>query len=130
MEKDRILLHRAGYKGKITLVENPDGFLQVDRHTLVVGAFLPIGVPMVQICLDIAGERGPAGFITDKMVLEEDKECFSVHDRASPRVVRMLGKYNKHGFEDHVLDEDLVKETCPLGSYWLKRMEIFLKPKV
>ncbi|KAF2126352.1 hypothetical protein P153DRAFT_263948, partial [Dothidotthia symphoricarpi CBS 119687] len=85
-EKDRLLIEGAGYKGKITLVQNPDGFLQVDQHTLVVGAYLPVSVPLVQICTEVAGKGGPAGFIVDKMVLDKEKKHFTLGDRASMRV--------------------------------------------
>jgi hypothetical protein len=85
---------------------------------------VPIGVPILQICTDIGP---PAGIFTDKVLVSDKQRWLTVHDRTSPRVVNMLKGYTSFGFEDYVLDEELVELMGSKQTFWLNGMELFLK---
>jgi hypothetical protein len=110
-------------------VDNPDGFLHIDENTLVVTAFLPVGVPLMQICADICRESGgPAGFICDKVDLNPRKQTYMMADRLNPQVAKMLQGYDSCGFEDHEIEEEMHTEVLNGYSYWLWAMDLHLKP--
>jgi hypothetical protein len=115
---------RAHYSN-IRFVDEPHGFLAVDKHTLVISAFLPFDVPMVQIVADqVPG--GPAGLITNKMDLDRKKRMYCMGDRASPKVVNMLlDGYERSNFDHHEIFKEYPADLC----YWLWDMECFLKRK-
>jgi hypothetical protein len=91
---------------------------------LVFAPYVPFGVSILQICTDIGP---PAGIFTDKVLVSDEQRWFNMHDRTSPRVVNMLKGYTRFGFEDHVLDEELVELMGPKQTFWLNEMELYLK---
>ena len=123
-EKDKILL-KEGYTN-LTFVDDPEGFLAIDEHTLVITAFLPWDVPLVQICADLGR---PAGFICDKMDLDPEKTHYESGSRSSPRVVQMLKWYRRSDFDDHVVEKEMFEDMCGKIRYWLWDMDLFLKPR-
>jgi hypothetical protein len=125
--------------GPIKFMEDPDAFLAVDAHTLVVTAFLPVGVPLMQIMADLFAKgvkSGPAAFICDIMNLAAGKKKYSDRDRGTPAVAKfLLNEYDRNidGFNDHVLEPELAKELigwlhCSGGKerrYWLTSMDMW-----
>ncbi|PSN66094.1 hypothetical protein BS50DRAFT_635260 [Corynespora cassiicola Philippines] len=120
---DRYFLPRC--YGRTRIVENPDGFLEIDEHTLVMAPFLPIEVPFLQICADIPG--GPAGIFCNK-IGSSKRPGFSIHQRSSPRVEKMLEGYDRIYFRDHFMEEDVRKAVdCKHYWYWLTGMQLHLR---
>ncbi|KAF2733587.1 hypothetical protein EJ04DRAFT_605314 [Polyplosphaeria fusca] len=113
---------------RISFVRDPKGILQVDSETLVMTAFLPFDVPMPSIIADLFhGQKGPAGFIWDKMILDEDKKLWRAADRATPRVVEMLKGYTRDDFDDHDIEWEVFDKVCRRLPYWLWAMDLFLR---
>lgn len=113
-------------------VKDPEGFLAVDKNTLVMTAHLPHFVPAMQIIADLV-EDGPAGFICDKMSIDPLQKMWCTRDRGSPKVVRLLRNgYVKSNFHHHAIEVDLLRKANG-GSlqkgYWLWKVDCFLKPK-
>lgn len=52
----------------MNFVCDPDGLLEIDEHTMVIGICLPMNFPLLQICADIAR---PVAIIMD--IVEADK---------------------------------------------------------
>lgn len=126
LERDRVLW-KQGYKN-ISFVDDPNGLLTIDANTLVITAFLPTDVPLLQIITDLV-PGGPAGVICDRIDLTAEKEMFCIIDRASPRVREMLAGFERSGFEDYVVEREVWDHVCGHEQYWLWAMECFLKPK-
>jgi hypothetical protein len=134
--KDRVILSE-GFPGPIKFMEDPDALLAVDAHTLVVTAFLPVGVPLMQIMADLFAKdvkSGPAAFICDIMDLDAGKKEYSNRDRGTPAVAKfLLNQYDRknNGFKDHVLEPELAKDTYRVASsgkerrYWLTSMDMW-----
>jgi hypothetical protein len=134
--QDRLLWtpQATGYKN-IRFASDPDGFLAIDDHTLVIAPFLPISVPYLQICADLV-PGGPAGIICDikGKKLDPERRMYAVKDRITPRVVIMLlnNNYERSNFDDHVVPDDMYEECCRKSKYmgyWLWSMDCFLKQK-
>ncbi|ORY15335.1 hypothetical protein BCR34DRAFT_612275 [Clohesyomyces aquaticus] len=112
----------------IRFVEDPEGLLAVDEHTLVISAYLHLSVPMMQTTAGLFYSRnGPAGFMVDRMDLDPEREMYSLGERASPRVVEILEGYERSDFDDHVLEREMYGEICEDAPYWLWNTELFLR---
>jgi hypothetical protein len=136
--KDRALLSEK-CPGSIRFMEDPDALLTVDVDTLVVTAFLPLGVPLMQILADLSGRdlrSGPAAIICDIMDLDPERQAYASRDRSSPAVAKfLLNGYDRKsgGFRDHHLEPDLSKDTYRVASegkerrYWLNVMDMWTR---
>ncbi|KAJ4366471.1 hypothetical protein N0V83_008107 [Neocucurbitaria cava] len=142
-EKDRQTLHRlhkyrlGAEKMSSTLrfVSDPEGLLAIDEHTLIVTAFLPVEVPLMQILADLfAAGGGPAMMICDRMKPDTEKTEYTLRDRDAPHVARWLSEqYSKleGGFEEHHLEpelrRDVYEESAREDRYWLKKMDLWVR---
>jgi hypothetical protein len=123
----------------IGFISDPEGLLGIDEGTLVVTAFLPVQMPLVQIIADLFSKdptKGPAAMICDIMTIDTDKQEYSWSDRASPTVARFLTSHyekTEDGFDDHGLDDELMADAY--GSdweeknrlYWLNMMDLWVR---
>ncbi|KAF1829714.1 hypothetical protein BDW02DRAFT_610524 [Decorospora gaudefroyi] len=139
--RDLQLLHRQWgmeRKHEIEFVSDPDGLLSIDAKTMVVTAFLPFQVPLMQIIADLFTEnpdRGPAAVICDSMHLDPNQRKYGFRERASPAVARVFTEHyakKAGGFSDHVLGEELGRDLRghrwdERGRYWLTRMDMFTR---
>lgn len=142
-EKDRQTLHRLHkYLGgaekmssTLRFVSDPEGLLAIDEHTLIVTAFLPMEVPLMQILADFfATGGGPAMMICDRMKPDPEKTKYTLCDRDAPHVARWLSEqYTKleGRFEEHSLEpklrRDVYEESAPEDRYWLKKMDLWVR---
>jgi hypothetical protein len=80
------------YRSTLRFVDNPDGLLAVDQNTLVISAFLPVQYAMPQIIADlfVSSSKGPAAFLCDNLTIHAEKRVYTMKDRMSPAVARML----------------------------------------
>ena len=136
--KDRILLPKL-FGRDIEFVADPDGLLRIDSGTLVVTAFLPVQVPLMQIVADLFAEKpgnGPVAVIGDRMQLEEKRKGYSLKMRDSPAVARHFTRhYGKvvDAFKGHKLETELAVDV--LGKegarrcwpYWLTQMDLLVR---
>jgi len=119
----------SGNKDDLVFVSDPDGLLAIDASTLVVSAYLPIQVPLVQIIADLFHGQpgaGPAMVIGDDMVLDPDKAFYSLADRAAPHVARFFGQqYEKvdSGFGDYGLEEEFMEHV--FGENWKEKQRYY-----
>ncbi|KAF2873842.1 hypothetical protein BDV95DRAFT_467935, partial [Massariosphaeria phaeospora] len=140
MGKDRVLLNGLfdpSGREKIDFVNDPHGLLAIDEQTLVMTAFLPHGVPLMQIVADMFPPGGgPAGFICDRMDLNVQQRMYSLRDRSSPGVARMLlqGRQYRNltaAFDWHVPEPKLLEDVYGARDrgrwYWLRDMSLWLK---
>ncbi|KAF2646344.1 hypothetical protein P280DRAFT_388030 [Massarina eburnea CBS 473.64] len=107
-------------------VSDPEGFLAIDEHTLVITAFMPTTVPLMQICADLPR---PAAFICDKMNLDHAKKVYDGVERSTPRVRNMLKEYARGDFNDHVVEKQMFELCCGVAPYWLWKMDGFMRLK-
>ncbi|KAH9877935.1 hypothetical protein J1614_003152 [Plenodomus biglobosus] len=139
LEKDRQLLkwlYRS--PGDIEFVSDPQGLLEIDSNTMVVTAFLPIGVPLMQILADlfmVAPKEGPAMLLCDSMALDVAQREYCLGDRHAPHVAKWIADgYERSlpGVKDHVLEPELRLDTFGDGvqkdrEYWLTKMDYFVR---
>jgi hypothetical protein len=138
--KDHHLLKKMfGNDHDISFVSDPDGLLAIDAGTLIVTAFLPVQVPLVQIIADMFSEdptRGPAAMLCDVMTVDVEKREYSLIERASPAVARHLTThYEKKtdGFQDHGLEDELMADSYGQdwveknSVYWLNKMDLWVR---
>ncbi|RMZ71122.1 Sensitivity To Red Light Reduced-like SRR1 [Pyrenophora seminiperda CCB06] len=138
--RDHQLLRKlwAGKAEDLVFVSDPDGVLAIDVGTIVVSAFLPIVVPLVQIIADLfhdKPESGPAMMIGNGMLLDLAKETYSLAERGAPHVARFFHQqYEKldSGFEDCALERAFVANVYGEGwtkrpAYWLNDMELWAR---
>ncbi|KAE8846490.1 hypothetical protein HRS9139_01057 [Pyrenophora teres f. teres] len=128
-----------GKKEDLVFVSDPDGLLAIDAGTIVVSAYLPIQVPLVQIIADLFhGEpgSGPAMIIGDDMNLDPTKASYSLVERGAPHVARFFDqRYEKidSGFGDYALEEEFMDDVLGEGwmdrkrYYWLNSMELWAR---
>ncbi|CAA9959579.1 hypothetical protein PTMSG1_02996 [Pyrenophora teres f. maculata] len=128
-----------GKKEDLVFVSDPDGLLAIDAGTIVVSAYLPIQVPLVQIIADLFyGEpgSGPAMIIGDDMNLDPTKTSYSLVERGAPHVARFFDqRYEKidSGFGDYALEEEFMDDVLGEGwmdrkrYYWLNSMELWAR---
>lgn len=58
----------------MNFVCDPDGLLEIDEHTMVIGICLPMNFPLLQICADIAR---PVAIIMDIVEADKNKSMYS-----------------------------------------------------
>ncbi|RAR08663.1 hypothetical protein DDE83_005867 [Stemphylium lycopersici] len=127
------------YDDNISFVSDPDGLLAINSGTLLVTAYLPFSMPLMQIVADLFAEdpsQGPVAMICDEMELDADKREYSVRDRASPGVARFLmGHYEKVDaeFDGYALESDFMADVYGKDwyeqnrYYWLNSMELWAR---
>jgi hypothetical protein len=127
---DHMLLPLLQYFPLPSIVGNPEALARIDQRTLVFSPFVPVTVPVLQICADVVLPEGPAGIFNDEIQLHEKQRWYSVHDRTSPRVVKLLGGYERYVFGEREweMDEEVTSVTNSMCGYWLNRMDLFLRP--
>lgn len=136
--KDHQILERLSNDGdNISFVSDPEGLLAIDAGTLVVTAFLPVQMPLVQVISDLFSKdptEGPAAIICDTMTVDVEKREYSFSDRASPAVARFLtNHYEKaeDGFDDHGLEDELMADAYgddwENRFYWLNSMDLWVR---
>ncbi|KAL1797935.1 hypothetical protein ACET3X_004541 [Alternaria dauci] len=138
--KDHHILQKlTGDANNVAFVNDPDGLLAIDAGTLVVTAYLPVQMPLVQIIADLFSEdptQGPAAIICDIMTIDVEKRDYSWSDRSSPATARFLtNHYEKveDGFDEHGLDDELMEDAY--GNdwkennrfYWLNQMDLWVR---
>lgn len=129
-EADRILLRSIG---EITFVSDPQAFLEIDEHTLVLTFCLPFAVPLMQILADMFEPgKGPAALLCDTLSLDPERSLYRYRRRESPAVCRMLSpeNYRSCGFKGWDMDEDLEDYVYPDGTmkkYWLRQMTLYFR---
>ncbi|KAH7113831.1 hypothetical protein B0J11DRAFT_445641 [Dendryphion nanum] len=115
----------------VRLVDDPQGFLELDKNSLVVTCHLPIDVPLLQIIADMFWDdrkNGPAGFICDKDYGHK-QERYCIRDRSSPRVLEFLQDYSCEHFDDHQVERDFSDALEMHRSYWLWDVNYLWKPR-
>jgi hypothetical protein len=123
----------------ISFVSDPDGLLAINANTLVVTAFLPVQVPLVQIIVDLFSEnpaQGPAAILCDIMAVDVEKREYSLTHCASPATARhLMNHYEKKGdeFGNHGIEEDFMEDLYGEDwrernrLYWLNYMELWVR---
>ncbi|KAF2120577.1 hypothetical protein BDV96DRAFT_269948 [Lophiotrema nucula] len=89
---------------KITFVDDPDGILAVDKHTLIIAPYSPIFFPFMQILSDLfwntPPDERPAGFMFDNAdtyrTLEQKTHGVSGRARLTPRAAKFLASNYTH----------------------------------
>lgn len=125
------LLFRYIFPRQVRIVDDPQGFLELDRNSLVVTCHLPIDVPLLQIIADMFWEdrkNGPAGFICDRDY-QRKRERYCIRDRSSPRVLEFLEDYCCDDFDDHQVERELSDALEMHRSYWLWDVYCFWRPQ-
>jgi hypothetical protein len=138
--KDHQLLRKLFHSDdNISFVSDPEGLLAIDSGTLVVTAFLPVQMPLVQIIADLFSKdasKGPVAVICDTMTVDTAKREYSLSDRASPAAARFLTSHyekTEDGFEEHGLDDELMADAYGDDGeeknrlYWLNRMDLWVR---
>jgi hypothetical protein len=127
---DHMLLPLLQYFPLPTILDNPEVFARIDQQTLVFSPFVPVTVPVLQICADVALPGGLAGIFNDEIQLHDEQRWYSVQDRTGPRAARMLGGYDRYLFREREweMDEEVTSVTNSMCRYWLNRMDLFLRP--
>jgi hypothetical protein len=124
--KDDILLQEVYPDGALSLVANPDGFLEVDNNTLVMAPYVNIDCPVMQICADLCR---PAGFLCDSVVVDVEQSFYTWRNRASPRVANMFKGYWRTHFDGMPVEKRMFDDVCGGRRFWLWDMNLWLKPK-
>ncbi|KAL5120015.1 hypothetical protein ACEQ8H_002113 [Pleosporales sp. CAS-2024a] len=78
-------------EGSLEFVQDPDGVLEIDESTIVMGIYLPMYFPLLQICADLAR---PVAIITDAIAVDVNKHRYTWNDRSSPKVAKMLQSFH------------------------------------
>ncbi|RYN98320.1 hypothetical protein AA0120_g2627 [Alternaria tenuissima] len=136
-DRHAIKLRLSNDGDNINFVSDPEGLLAIDAGTLVVTAFLPVQMPLVQVIADLFSKdptEGPAAIICDIMTVDVEKREYSLSDRASPAVARFLTyHYEKaeDGFDDHGLEDELMADAYgddwENRFYWLNWMDLWVR---
>jgi hypothetical protein len=131
-ELDHILLRELCGSSHVEFgLSDPETLLAVDKNTLVVSAFLPVRVPLVQILADLFGgqmKEGPAMVLADNMEdLRKERRWYAMTDRPSPAVARWLLDGYLRWEKEFVGLEDALAKDVGEGKYWLKDMSLWLR---
>ncbi|KAI4652094.1 hypothetical protein J4E93_002291 [Alternaria ventricosa] len=123
----------------ISFVSDPDGFLAIDAGTLVVTAYIPFWMPLVQIIADLFSEnpgQGPAAILCDAMEVDTEKREYSFSERASPAVAQHLTNqyereedmFGHHGLEDELMADAYGADWVENNRfYWLNNMDLWVR---
>ena len=137
--KDHEILRKLfNSNNDISFVSDPDGLLAIDVGTLVVTAYLPFQMPLVQIIADLFSEnpdQGPAAILCDIMELDTEKREYSLSERVSPAVARHFTNYYEReedrfdlGLEDELMadayEEDWLEKD---RMYWLNNTDLWVR---
>lgn len=138
--KDHEILRKLfNSNDNISFVSDPDGLLAIDAGTLVVTAFLPVQMPLVQSMTDLFSEnptQGPAAILCDVMKVGTGKREYSLIERASQAVFRHFATHyerKENGFEDHGLEDELMVDAYGddwaerNSMYWLNKMDLWMR---
>jgi hypothetical protein len=124
---------------QIDFVSDSGGLLALDSSTLVITAFLPVQMPLMQIVTDLFSERpenGPAAIICDIMDLDISKREYSFRERGSPAVARVLlnhyekleGEFKDHDLQSELMEDAYGKDWKKNGrKYWLNSMNLWTR---
>jgi hypothetical protein len=113
-------------------LSDPDVLLSIDAQTMVVSAYLPTKVPLMQILADLFGsgkDDGP-GILMMDIVREQTSNYYCLRNRSAPHVARWLansyipwtGKFVGVG-ADVECDVGLGSEN----KYWVEGMGIWVR---
>jgi hypothetical protein len=128
-----------GDSTSLEFVADPHGLLAIHSETIVITAYLPYTVPLVQILADLFSstpKEGPVMMLCDSMELNCNKQHYCIRDRDAPHVVRWLeDKYEprSEGISDHELEVSLMEDVYGEDwkqegrRYWLSGMDLFLR---
>jgi hypothetical protein len=115
-------------------LSSPNALLAVDANALVMTAYLPVTVPLMQILADVfAGKskEGPGMVLCDQMRgMGVEKRWYVMTDRSSPAVAMfLLGGYLVHkegfgGMEEEFREDAFGGEK---HMYWLEDMKLWLR---
>jgi hypothetical protein len=108
---------------------DPETLLAVNEQSMLVTAYLPIGVPLMQILGDLfspssSTAKGPGIMICDIMKgLDADKQWYCAQNRDAPHVARWLRGYEmwQHKFEG--LGRELERDVELNQPYWMEQMD-------
>jgi hypothetical protein len=113
---------------------DPETLLAIDSHTLVVTAFLPTKVPLMQIIADLFTGRlgqGPAMMLCDRIDVDTQKRSYCFRNREAPHVARFVEQgYTKWQGEFVGLEGELARDAGWEGkehAYWLRKMGLYLR---
>jgi hypothetical protein len=134
---DRILLQELTKTQIDFSLSDPETLLSIDANTLVITAFLPHTVPLMQILADLfVGqlENGPAMILGDRIVNPGGRTKWCFRNRDQPGVAKFLiGGYTLWPTEFVGVDEELRKDLCcgkKIWEYWLRKMMFCLRRDV
>ncbi|KAI4614383.1 hypothetical protein J4E83_007035 [Alternaria metachromatica] len=140
--KDHEILRKLfNNNDNISFVSDPDGLLAIDAGTLVVTAYLPFHMPLVQIIADLISDnpgQGPAAILCDIMEVDTEKREYSFSERTSPHVARHFTNHyerEEDRFEDHGLDDELMADAYGEDwlekdrMYWLNKMDLWVRKR-
>jgi hypothetical protein len=113
-------------------LSDPDVLLSVDAQTMVVSAYLPTKVPLVQILADLFGfgkDDGP-GILMMDIVRDQTSNYYCLRNRSTPHVARWLanayipwtGKFVGVGAD---VERDV--GLGPENKYWVEGMGIWVR---
>lgn len=126
VRKDHILLGEL-YRN-VRFAEDPDGILDIDEETLVVGVYVPTNFPILQVVADMFDEgAGPAGFLIDHVEhrhVDKNSGMYRSNDRLSPRAYRMIQAYETH---DGAFKDEKLKQERAVQRLWLEDMKIYIR---
>jgi hypothetical protein len=139
-EKDRVLLEDLyrimsgdAYRSTLRFVDDPDRLLAVDENTFVISAFLPVQYPMPNIIANLfaSSSKGPAAFLCDKLTVRTEKRAYTMKDRMSPAVARMLtpGYAQTHeAFRDDKIETlvDRWNRDANIFRYWYWLPQLYM----
>jgi hypothetical protein len=129
-ECDRILWQERTPASLDFDMSSPEALLAVDANALVMTAYLPLGMPLVQIIADMyAGnaKEGPGMMLCDSMALEPNRRWYTLNNRSAPHVARfLLGGYSPCKEPWVGFEEDLM-QALHRDSFWLEKMTLWLR---
>lgn len=132
---DQVLLQEMSPNQIDFSLSDPEALLAIDANTIVVTAYLPNTVPLMQIMADLfvdKWEKGPAMILCDRMEdLRKERRWYPQADRNSPAVARMLLDGYRSCHERFVGLEKEFEKDVRKGQvkwhYWLEDMDFWLR---
>jgi hypothetical protein len=131
---DRILLQELTSTPINFSLSDPETLLAIDANTLVVSAYLPTSVPLMQIVADLFSEKareGPAMVLWDRVPdMRPEKRWYCMRNRDSPAVARFLTGYKCRLNGLGKLEGDLEVDVTGgrnVRKYWLDEMSFWLR---